>query len=90
MRLSAGSTSRVLNRPATPILHRQSFTIVEAKQRKVLEKFDLELKQLFDGLEKTALSLAEKSVASESAGLFAEVEEKLTVGFDADAEAMQR
>jgi len=66
-----------LNRPVTPILHRQSFTIVEAKQRKVLEKFDLTLAQLFDGIEKITLHLAEKSGASGTAQLFADAEEKI-------------
>ena len=68
---------RVLNRPVTPILHRQSFTIVEAKQRKVLEKFELRFPQLFDGIEKTVLSVAEKNAAAVTAPLFAEVEEKI-------------
>ena len=68
---------RVLGRPVTPILHRQSFTIVEAKQRKVLEKFALNLTQLFEGIERTVLLLAENSVASATARLFADVEEKI-------------
>ena len=67
----------VLKRPVTPILYRQSFTIVEPKQRKVLDKFDLNLSQLFDGIEKTTLILAETSVPSDTAQLFAETEEKI-------------
>ncbi len=66
-----------LDRPVTPILHRQSFTIVEAKQRKVLKKFDLSLPQLFDGIEQITLLLAEKSGASGTARLFADAEEKI-------------
>ena len=67
----------VLNRPVTPILHRQSFTIIEPKQRKVLDKFDLTLSQLFDGIEQTTLLLGEKSVSPDAAKLFAEAEEKV-------------
>ena len=73
---------RVLNRPVTPILHRQSFTVVESKQRKVLEKFDLSLSRLFDGIEKTMLQMAETNVASGTAKLFADVEEKINTELD--------
>lgn len=68
---------RVLGRPATPVFHRQSFTVVEAKQRRVLTKFDLELKDLFDEKENTILDLAANSVSPETARLFAEVEERI-------------
>lgn len=68
---------RVLNRPVTPILQRQSVTIVEPKQRKILEKFDLSLSRLFGGIEKTMLQMAETNVASDTAKLFADVEEKI-------------
>ncbi len=67
----------VLGRPVTPVLHRQSFTFVEAKQRKVLDKFELTLPQLFDGIEKIRLMLAEKDLASGTARLFADAEEKI-------------
>ncbi len=66
---------RVLSRPITPILHRQSFTIVETNQRKALDKFELTLGQLFEGIEKTLLQLAERGPSSESAKLFADAEE---------------
>lgn len=68
---------RVLGRPATPVFHRQSFTIVEPKQRRVLTKFGLGLKDLFDSEENTILHLATNSVSPETARLFAEVEERI-------------
>jgi len=68
---------RVLERPVTPIFHRQSFTVVESKHRRVLDKLGLSFPQLFDGLEKTRLRLAEESISPGTAKLFADVEEKI-------------
>ena len=73
---------RILNRPVTPTLHRQSFTIIEAKHRKVLEKFDLTLSRLFDGVEIISLQLAENIMPSDTAGLFANVEEIINTEFN--------
>ncbi|MEP6787646.1 MAG: bacillithiol biosynthesis cysteine-adding enzyme BshC [Acidobacteriota bacterium] len=68
---------RVLRRPVTPILHRQSFTIVEPKYRRMLDKLGLQFPQLFDGLETTRLRLATQSISPETATLFASVEETI-------------
>ena len=42
---------RVLGRPATTILHRQSFTVVEAKHRRTLKRYALEFTDIFRGLD---------------------------------------
>jgi bacillithiol biosynthesis cysteine-adding enzyme BshC len=42
---------RVLGRPVTPILHRQSFTVIEPKHRKTMEKYGLALTDLFSGID---------------------------------------
>jgi len=68
---------RILGRPVTPILHRQSFTVVEPKYRRMLDKLGLEFLQLFDGLEKTRLRLAAEDISPETATLFASVEETI-------------
>lgn len=68
---------RVLGRPVTPVFHRQSFTVVEAKQRRVMEKFGLDLSGLFGGKEEATLKLASDSVSPDTARLFAEVEERI-------------
>ncbi|MEO6051323.1 MAG: bacillithiol biosynthesis cysteine-adding enzyme BshC, partial [Pyrinomonadaceae bacterium] len=70
---------RVLNRPVTPVFHRQSFTIVESKHRRVLEKLDLDFSQLFDGVNNTLLSLAEEKLSPDIARLFADVEERINI-----------
>jgi uncharacterized protein YllA (UPF0747 family) len=73
---------RTLNRPVTPIFHRQSFTIVEAKQRKVLNKFELTLPDLFAGIETTLLNIAEGDTSELSPRVFAEVERSFIAELD--------
>ena len=73
---------RVLGRPVTPIFHRQSFTIIESKQRRVFAKFGLDLAGLFDGKESTILKLAATSVSPDTDRVFAEVAERITAEMD--------
>ena len=40
---------RVLGRPVTPILHRQSFTVVEVEAARTIEKYGLSLTDMFAG-----------------------------------------
>ena len=65
----------ILQRPVTPILHRQSFTFVEAKHQRTLDKYDLNLTDLLDGFEKILPQIVEKHLNRETARTFAEVEE---------------
>ena len=65
----------VLNRPATPIRHRASLSIVEAKHRRTLEKYELKFADLFEGKEQILSKIVEKFLSSETAREFAEVEE---------------
>ena len=66
-----------LDRPVTPIFQRQSFTIVEPKMRRVLDKFGLRLTDLFDGREKLFLAAAAEIDASGTGRLFADAEERI-------------
>lgn len=68
---------RILERPVTTILHRQSFTLVESKYAKTLQKYDLSLLDLFQGEEKLIPEIVEEFLNSETAKVFAEVEEKI-------------
>lgn len=70
---------RILERPVTPIFHRQSFTIVESKHAKTLEKYDLQLKDLFAGVHNILPQIVEKHLNREMGRLFAEVEEKINI-----------
>jgi len=73
---------RVLQRPATTVLHRQSFTIVERKHHKTLVKYDLRLEDLLSGGEKVLPRVVEKYLNNELARLFDEVEEKIGAQLD--------
>lgn len=65
----------ILQRPVTPILHRQSFTIVEAKHARTLKKYDLNFADLLDGFETILPQIVEKHLNRETAQTFAEAEE---------------
>lgn len=64
-----------LNRPLTPILHRQSFTIIEAKHTRTLKKYELNLADFFEGFENVLPKIVEKYLNRETAQVFAEAEE---------------
>ncbi len=70
---------KILGRPQTPILHRASFTLIEPKHAKTLDKYDLELKDLFAGIENIMPQIVEKYLNIEMANVFAEVEEKINI-----------
>lgn len=65
---------RILERPVTPIFHRQSFTIVESKHAKTLKKYDLKLKDLFVGIESLTPQIVEEYLNREMGEIFAEVD----------------
>lgn len=68
---------RILNRPVTPILHRQSFTIIESKHAKTLQKYDLAFTDLFEGSEALKPRIVEKFLNKEMARIFAEAESNI-------------
>ena len=73
---------RILERPVTPILHRQSFTVVESKQLRIMDKLDLGIPDLFAGKEKVLLGIAEAGAAADTPKQFADVEEKINIELD--------
>ena len=73
----SGEVYRILNRPRTPIFHRQSFTVVEAKHRRTMEKYDLNFKDLLGGKEKNLPNIVEKFLNPEITEVFADAEEKI-------------
>ncbi|MGE3953000.1 MAG: bacillithiol biosynthesis cysteine-adding enzyme BshC [Pyrinomonadaceae bacterium] len=68
---------RILGRPVTPILHRQSFTVVEAKHARTLERYRLEFADLFAGEAAVLPRIIDEFVDKSTAKLFADVEEKI-------------
>ena len=65
----------VLRRPVTPILHRQSFTVVEPKHARSLKKYALNFTDLLNGMESVLPRIVEKYLNPETARVFAEAEE---------------
>jgi bacillithiol synthase len=64
-----------LNRPVTPIRHRASFTIVERKHARTIDKYGLKFNSLFEGKEKLTARIVEEFLDKTTAGVFAEIEE---------------
>lgn len=77
-----GAAYGILKRPVTPIFHRQSFTIVESRQRRTLEKMGWKLGSLFVGREQATIVAAEKILSPEMADLFTDVEAKVNTELD--------
>lgn len=69
----------ILGRPVTPILHRQSFTVVEAKHARTLEKYDLVFADLFAGFENVLPKVVERFVNPTTARVFADAEENINL-----------
>jgi bacillithiol biosynthesis cysteine-adding enzyme BshC len=65
---------RELDRPVTPILHRASMTIVESRTGRTLARFNLELKDLFEGPEKLIARVVEEHLGAEAAKGFVNAE----------------
>jgi bacillithiol biosynthesis cysteine-adding enzyme BshC len=68
---------RVLSRPVTPILHRQSFTVVEAKHTRTMAAYDLEFTDLFRGLDALLPEIVDRYLNKQTSATFADVEEKI-------------
>lgn len=67
----------VLGRPVTPVFHRQSFTIVEAKHRRAMNKLGIDLKDLFGGREEVFMGWAQANMDPATAAVFASAEEAI-------------
>lgn len=65
----------VLGRPITPILHRQSFTVVEPKHARTLRKYELDFTDLLKGYENVLPRIVEEHLNRPAARVFAEAEE---------------
>ena len=65
----------ILNRPNTPIRHRASFTIIQGKFRRTLEKYDLTFGNLFDGKKENLARIIEQYLNPETSKVFEESNE---------------
>jgi bacillithiol synthase len=71
----SGEVYRILDRPVTTIFHRQSFSIIESKHSKVLNRFGLILQDLFVGKDNLIPQIVEKFLNTDAASIFGETEE---------------
>jgi bacillithiol biosynthesis cysteine-adding enzyme BshC len=69
---------RLLGRPATPILHRASLTLVERRTGRTLERYNLHLADFFQGLDAVIARVVEEHLGAEQAQAFDRAE--ATVG----------
>jgi bacillithiol biosynthesis cysteine-adding enzyme BshC len=73
---------RVLNRPATPILHRASLTIVERRTGRTLERYGLRLEDFFGGLDPVIARVVEGHLGTGIAGAFDETDATVSRALD--------
>jgi bacillithiol biosynthesis cysteine-adding enzyme BshC len=73
---------RVLSRPATPILHRASLTIVERRTGRTLERYGLKLEEFFGGLDPVVARVVEEHLGGELAGAFDETDADIARALD--------
>ncbi|HEX7956551.1 MAG TPA: bacillithiol biosynthesis BshC, partial [Pyrinomonadaceae bacterium] len=74
---------RVLGRPATPILHRASLTVVERRTGRTLERYGLRLEDFFGGLDPVIARVVEGHLGGELAGAFDETDAAVARALDA-------
>lgn len=74
---------RVLGRPATPVLHRASLTIVERRTSRTLERYGLKLEDFFGGLDPVIARVVEGHLGAEVAGAFDETDADVARALDA-------
>jgi bacillithiol biosynthesis cysteine-adding enzyme BshC len=80
---------RVLDRPATPILHRASMTIVERRTWRTLERYNLGLSDLFEGLDAVLARVVEEHLGAETAQSFNHAEASVNRELDALQEQLR-
>ncbi len=68
---------RILDRPATPILHRQSFTVIDAKHARTLDKYGLDFQDFFSGIDAILPRVIEEHIDPNIAKIFARAEEEI-------------
>ncbi|MDQ3908671.1 MAG: bacillithiol biosynthesis cysteine-adding enzyme BshC, partial [Acidobacteriota bacterium] len=68
---------RVLSRPATPILHRASLTLIERRTGRALERYDLKLSDFFDGPDAVIARVVARHLGAEQARAFDRAEQQI-------------
>lgn len=69
------AVNEVLERPITPIIHRQSITLIESKHRRTMDRYDISFTDILTKKEKLISSVAEHVAPREVADSFALADE---------------
>lgn len=80
----------VLGRQEPCVLPRASFTIIEGRHQKTMEKYNLELADFFDGLHAAVTKVVEQSLDRGTAAAFAETEALFNSQLDKLEEALRQ
>lgn len=75
----SGAVYEVLGRPATPIIHRQSFSVVEPRHQRALDAYGLAFSDVFEDRDAVKTRVVEKVIGQDAARLFADVEEEINI-----------
>jgi bacillithiol biosynthesis cysteine-adding enzyme BshC len=76
---------RLLDRPATPILHRASMTIIEKHTWRSLERYHIDLKDFFAGFDHVVARVVAEYLGKETSGAFVHT----TTTFNEELDALQ-
>jgi bacillithiol biosynthesis cysteine-adding enzyme BshC len=80
---------RVLERPPTPILPRASLTVVERRTGRTLERYGLDLSDLFGGLDSVIARVVEEHLGAETGQAFDRTEQTVNRELDALQEQLR-
>lgn len=73
---------QLLDRPTTPIFHRQSLTLVESRHQRTIERYGLEFCDLFDGFDQIMQKLIRTFVNPLASQTFIETEDNINRELD--------
>ena len=81
---------KILNRPLTPIKHRISLTIIEPKNRRTSETYQLKLTDLFEGQEEVFARIVSNFLATETFQSFEETEKNISEQLNQLKESLEK
>jgi bacillithiol biosynthesis cysteine-adding enzyme BshC len=81
---------RVLNRPATPILHRASMTMVEKHTWRALERYGVTVEDFFAGYDHVVATVVEKYLGKETSEAFDHTNQTFNSELDALQEKLRQ
>lgn len=80
---------RVLGRPATPVLHRASLSVVERRTARTLARYRLKLEDFFAGLDSVIARVVEQHLGKDVAGAFDNTDAAVDAALDSLGDALR-